>query len=250
MSTFKQRRCAHCKTRYDYQTSGYRETREYDSETYCNGCYKVVLDALRAVPVKSKPSWVGCSDVSVETLVNLEQERWKAADAKGGLLPPYHRVLPGMVDLVRPDNHHKQGILHHDGRTYLYEYWTQQGGMDAGQVNVQVERDVATGDILGPWDLSDRWSTKPTFIEHPPWPDPPPATHVSRPAPMPVIKARRYDLIERVQSLQSSQPEPLRTSREYATPGPRSFKNELIPDDGLLPVFGEFPSAQPLVEEE
>lgn len=67
---------------------------------------------------------------------------------------------------------------------------------------------------------------------------------------MPVIKARRFDVIEQVQSLQSSQPEPLRTSREYATPGPRSFKDELIPDGGLLSVFGEFPSAQPLVEGE
>lgn len=234
MSTFKQRRCSHCKIRYDYQVSGYGGLQEYNSETYCQDCYKVVLDALKAVPVKRKPDWVGTSDVSAKTLVDLEQKQYEAADAKGGLFPPFRRVLPGLYDLERPDNHHKQGILRHEGHTCKYEYWTQQGGIDAGQANVQVERDVLTGDILGPWDFSDRWTKPPTFIEHPPWPSPPPATHKFRLEPIPSGRISPFELLERDPQV------PLRESQEYVPGGPRSFVNETLPDESL-PILDEDP---------
>lgn len=162
-----------------------------------------------------------------KTLVELEQERRKAAESNGGY--QVRRVLPGLVDMSRPDNRHEQGVVRQDGYTYHYEYWTQQGGLDAGRVSVEVERDVLTGDAPGPWNLSDRWGTRPTFVMHPPWPDPPPATHEFRLAPIPTSPTPRYDLIERVHHLNHLPQEPLVASREYDAPGRRSFTDELLP---------------------
>jgi hypothetical protein len=101
-------------------------------------------------------------------------------------------VFPNEIDMTRPSNKNMQGLVSRDGRTYRYEYWTEQGGMAAGRVYLEVEKD-ADNNILGPWSLKDHWGdTQPTFIEHPPWPERPPATHkfVRKPMPFPIRVSR------------------------------------------------------------
>lgn len=240
MSTFQQRRCGHCGVRYSYQTSGYGGLQEYNNGTYCQDCYKFIQEALKVVPARSRPDWVGTSDVSVATLVEQEQAGWEAAKAAGKV--PVRRVLPGMYDLERPDNHHEQGIVHRDGRTYRYEYWTQQGGMAAGRVYVEVERDAVTGDILGPWNLSDRWTAPPTFIEHPPWPEKPPATHEFKPKPLTSLPVRRFDLLES----QSIKDIPTTMTREFLPVGRNTFSLEPLPE-GALPIYDKDPDVTALV---
>lgn len=232
MSTFQQKRCGHCGVRYSYQTSGYGGLQEYNSDTYCQDCYKFIQEALKVVPARSRPDWVGTSDVSAESLVEQERAAWDAAKAEGKV--PVRRVLSPMFDMERPDNHHAQGIVHRDGRTYRYEYWTQQGGVAAGRVYLEVERDALTGEILGPWSLKDRWTTPPTFIEHPPWPEKPPATHKFVPMPLTSLPVRRFDIIER------SPPLPVSMSREWGPVGRNSFMVEPLPQ-GALPIYDKDP---------
>ena len=107
---------------------------------------------------------------------------------------PVRRELSPLFDLERPSNQHVQGIVYRDGRTYRYEYWTEQGGMAAGRVYIEVERDT-DGTIIGPWSLTDVWATPPKFIEHPPWPDRSPATHKHVPG-VPMMTSRLFDLIQ------------------------------------------------------
>jgi hypothetical protein len=154
--------------------SGYGGIQENNDGKYCSSCFRVIQEALKAVPKQATHAWVGTSDVSVESLVEQEQAALEKAKATGKMA--VHRVLAPLFDVERPSNRHMQGIVRRDGRTYRYEYWTEQGGMAAGRVYIEVERDTE-GTITGPWSLTDVWATPPKFIEHPPWPDRPPATH-------------------------------------------------------------------------
>jgi len=194
MSTFQQRRCSHCQTRYSYQMSGYGGMQEYNDGTYCPPCYRFIQEALKVVPQRVTHEWVGTTDVSVESLVEQEQKALDAAKAEGKV--PVRRVLAPLFDMTRPSNQHMQGIVCRDGRTYRYEYWTEQGGMAAGRVYIEVERDVEEGRINGPWKLTDQWKAPPTFIEHPDWPERPPATHEFVPKPIQMMQPRRFDIIE------------------------------------------------------
>lgn len=192
MSTFQNKRCGQCGVRYAFQTSGYGGLQANNDPNYCSNCYQVIQVALAAVPPRSVRDWMGTSDVSVEALI--AQEEAQAAEAKALGQLPVRRVLSPLFDLTTPDNQQHQGIVRRDGRTYRYEYWTLQGDKAAGRVWVEVERDAQTGEILGPWNLSDRWAAPPTFIEHSPWPDRPKPTHEF--VPMPMSKVRRFALIE------------------------------------------------------
>lgn len=241
MSTFQQRRCAHCSVRYSYQMSGYGGIQEYNDSTYCQDCYKFIQEALKSVPARVKHDWVGTSDVPAATLVEQEQAGLDAAKAEGKLA--VRRVLPGLYDLERPSNQHQQGIVYRDGCTYRYEYWTEQGGVDAGRVYIEVERDAVTGEITGPWKFTDQWKTPPTFIEHPPWPERPPATHEFKPMPLTALKTRRFDMLES-QSLANVTP--ISMSREWGPVGRNSFMVEPLPQ-GALPIYDKDPDVTAIV---
>lgn len=164
MTTFRQHRCSHCGVRYEYQTSGSWGATPKNSNTHCCDCYQVIQEALSKVPSRCKREWVRTLSVSAKTLEDLERTRWDAAKANGQIVA--RRILPGLFDLERPSNQHRQGIVKLDGYTYRYEYWTEQGGVEAGKVYLEVEQDTATGEILGPWDLNDCWQQpKPVVSE-------------------------------------------------------------------------------------
>jgi hypothetical protein len=214
---------------------------EYNDSRYCRDCYKFILDALKVVPARSRPDWVGTSDVSVGTL--MEQETFAVEIARSEGKVAVRQVIPSLYDLERPDNHHEQGIVHRDGRTYRYEYWSLQGGPAAGRVYIEVERDAVTGEILGPWNLSDRWATPPTFIEHPPWPERPPATHEFKPGvPLTSLQIRRFGIIES-QSLANI---PTTMTREWGPVGRKSFSVEPLPE-GALPLYDKDPDVTAFV---
>lgn len=199
MSTFQHKRCAHCNTPYEFQSSGGWPLPELNDGTHCPGCRAAVLAALAAVPVRSERDWVEVSSVDVRVLVHAEEASWEQAKRAGQI--PVRRVLVGLFDLNDPSNSHRQGIVRLMGATYRYEYWTKRG-MEAGQVRIEVERDVTTGKVVGPWSLSDHWKTWPAFKD----PVPQPVVEWEAPAPSPGpsladLPFRRYDIIDRNQSL-------------------------------------------------
>lgn len=152
--THEHKRCHHCAVTYAYQGSGHGCMEPTNDPDYCPDCKKVILDALSSVPARRKKDWVVTRDVSVETLVKREADGVAKVRAEGGFAVT--RVPMGLYDLRDPSNHNRGGVLRVDGRTLKYDYWTK-AGMDAGVVSVEVERDAVTGEVLGPWELTDNW---------------------------------------------------------------------------------------------
>lgn len=159
--TLEQKRCARCHRTYTYQPSGPGCIEETNDATHCPSCMRVILDALSSVPVLYNRAWVVTRDVSVETLVRLREERAAEIRAKGGL-PVFESPMP-RFNLVDPSNSHRTGVVHLDGRTYCYDYWTKDG-MDKGQVCVEVCREAETGKVVGPWRLTDHWKPWPNLL--------------------------------------------------------------------------------------
>ena len=51
----KLNRCNHCGKEYEYYVSGVCS--EYNNDTYCNDCYKTMMDSLRKIPRKYAPRY-------------------------------------------------------------------------------------------------------------------------------------------------------------------------------------------------
>lgn len=159
--THENKRCRHCAVTYSYRASGGGCMEPTNDPDYCPDCKAVTLKALAEVPVKFKRDWVVTRDVTVRELVELEAQRVAEVKAKGGL--PVRRVLMNLYDMADPSNHNHRGVVWLDGKTYSYDYWSK-AGMDAGQVCVEVEREVETGKITGPYELRDYWRLWPNLF--------------------------------------------------------------------------------------
>ncbi len=171
MTMYQRSRCQHCLRTYSHQISGARDAWGGDVEPrgddrHCGYCLAVIQQALQnLVPVVRSRVHVGCSDVTVAELVEVEKAAQEAARAKGGL--PIRRIFPGLIDQTDPENRYMQGIVRKDGRTYMYNYWTKRGGMEGGQVFIEAEFNPETG-TYAPWSVTDQWLTPPTLVEYPP----------------------------------------------------------------------------------
>lgn len=161
----EQHRCAHCKARYTYQASGWGSG-EFNDSTYCPKCKEAIVVALRAIEPVAEVDWRPTDDVTAQTLVDIENERWEITKAEGKI--PCRRVLSPLFDMNDPSNTHHNGIVRLNGKTYRYEYWSNWG-IEKGHVYVECE--VMNGEVVGPWSLHDYWNPPPSFCEHEPWPE-------------------------------------------------------------------------------
>jgi hypothetical protein len=196
VSTFQSKRCGHCGRSYAYQTSGYGGIQDHNSPTHCQPCAEVVekavRDALERVPVIFDVEWRPTRDVTVEELERVEQERMAEARAEGHF--PVRQVLAPLFDLERPGNVQHQGLVHLDGRTYRYEWWSDHG-RERGVVYLECKVELATGEVVGPWSVTDHWKTPPTFYEPEPLPELPP-THEHVPMPLAFLRQPTYPIVE------------------------------------------------------
>ena len=204
MSTFQSKRCGHCGTPYAYQTSGYGGIQDHNSSSYCQTCAEIVEKAIRAalepVPERFEHDWRPTQDITIAELDRLDDERVARIKAKGGI--PCWRVMAPLFDLERPGNVQHTKIVGNDGRTYRYEWWTDDG-IEHGVVYLECSVEIATGEVVGPWDLKDYWKTPPTFYTPGPRPPRKPPTHefVPKPFDLGSLRLPMFDLIERSQSL-------------------------------------------------
>lgn len=187
----EQHRCRNCHARYTYQASGWGAI-EFNDADYCPKCKEAIVVALRAVPPVCEHKWIPTNDVSVKTLVDIEDEHLKRARQSGAIFA--RRTMVGLFDLEDPSNHHRNGIVKLNGKTYRYEYWTKWG-MEKGRVYIEAE--VMDGEIIGPWSVNDFWVEPPTVCEHEPWPKSEP-THkfVVKPFDMGKLQMPRIDMVE------------------------------------------------------
>ena len=73
----KLNRCKHCGKEYEYYVSGVCS--EYNNDTYCNDCYKAMMDSLRKIPRKYAPRYNVLTDnlknvITYEKLEALKKE--------------------------------------------------------------------------------------------------------------------------------------------------------------------------------
>ena len=197
MSTFQSKRCGHCGTSYSYQTSGYGGMQDHNHPDYCQTCAEVVEKAIRAalepVPVLFEHDWRPTQDITIAEIDRLDDERVAKIRAGGGI--PFWRVMSPLFDMERPGNIQHQKLLRHDGRTYRYEWW-EDDGVEHGVVYIECEVEISTDKVVGPWDLKDHWKTPSTFYTPGPKPPRKPPTHEFVRAPLAAYNTRFYRLLE------------------------------------------------------
>ena len=228
----RQHRCIHCHARYTYQASGW-DAAEFNDDQYCPKCKEAIVIALKAIPPVCEHGWMPTNDMTTQTLVDIENERWEQTKAEGRL--PVRRVLAPLFDLGDPSNSHHNGIVRLYDTTYRYEYWSKWG-VEKGHVFIECE--VMDGEVIGPWSMTDYWNTQPTFCEHEPWPKSEP-THefVVKPFDMSKLEFPRFDIIEREHGIVSLEGEEERFFGELVGVGHRGgLITEPIPK-GTLPIY-------------
>lgn len=147
VATFKQRRCQHCQVVYTYQPSGFGCIRPENSGSWCPGCKTVIDNALQSVPPRVERFWEPVESPTCAELVALEKERWDKGKAEGKIMA--RRVFSPLFDLTGEKGVEQNGqvmsVPGYSGLTFRYNYWSKLG-VDTGEVKVEMERDLQTGE--------------------------------------------------------------------------------------------------------
>ncbi len=153
MSSFAERRCVHCRTRYSYQASGHGCQEAHNDGRYCPNCKQVVLDALKAVPALFERAEVPTDEVTLAELLQWEKEREARAKAEGRFCA--RRVRAPLFDMTGSGRVNYTGYVggrgDRQGRLYAFSYWAIKGGEPINvEIVLVIERNLETGEEL-PW---------------------------------------------------------------------------------------------------
>lgn len=147
--------------------SGPEVSGNHNTDKWCDFCWQAVQKALKEIPRTVKQGYRYVSSPTVEELLKIEEINFQKQKEKSDGFPLARRVFPGLIDTVHSDNKHKLGRV-----VYRYEYWTHQGGPQAGRVRVDVAENLLTKAYEGLWDFNQ--SIPPgVLIEGEPPPFPP-----------------------------------------------------------------------------
>ena len=130
----ERKRCSHCQIIYHYQVSGYCCHEELNDDKYCPDCKKVIIEALKNVPVKIEMVWENYDEITIDDVKRIHEERKKDF---------VHEIFMPLFDLNDPSNINITGIITLDGKIISYSYWTKK---DDYFIKVQMERNVETGE--------------------------------------------------------------------------------------------------------
>lgn len=153
MTTIRYTRCVHCGDHYEYVTSG-KPHGFIQNANYCLECYRVVLEALKAIPRKFERTWTPTDEVTLEMLQEWEKEAEKEDLAKG--LPHLRRVSSPLYQLAEQGGTVAQvarivlGRGEFAFRIFQYAYWP--GKENEVVLTEEVERNCATGETR-PWNM-------------------------------------------------------------------------------------------------
>lgn len=143
MTSFRQRRCAHCQSPYYWQSSGPGCQESGNDAKHCPDCRYVITEALKSVPVRFRGVWEETDEVDVETLLahrkaSLEEHRRRFPDRLIG-----EQVVAPLFDLRDPENKETSHIVPYNGKTYMVQTWTKT--TERNCVKVKMEEEIATG---------------------------------------------------------------------------------------------------------
>ena len=156
------RRCKHCKIRYNYQASGEGCFENFNDGTYCPLCAKAIKDALDAVPVVRERVLMDppfADEITLDMLKKWheEDEKKKQKEAKSNHGMHFRRCYPGLIDTTGKLGTNEiltvKGRDKWEGLTFHVSYWTKTN--ERNNIKVYMEVDMATRNVLGPWEHSD-----------------------------------------------------------------------------------------------
>ena len=149
MTSHRNKRCVHCNTVYLFQSSGHGCLDQPNDDRYCPECMTIILKALSHVKRKYDSEWVESHDFTVAELVEIERKRLDEVSKSGGI--PFRAFSMSLYDMSDFNNNNVTGIVHVDGKTYEYRYWTKKNeGEFTPKVSVLMQRDLVTK-ALEPW---------------------------------------------------------------------------------------------------
>jgi hypothetical protein len=150
--------CKHCGVEYRCQWSGPSMPGPYNDRDYCEGCKKAIVDALNAIPKKFGYQFVETKEVSIQTILQWEEDdreeaRKKALEAQnsGEFLgfPMIRRVFASLMD-AKTGEMSKSGAIkgrgEFSGRSYHYSYFPSK--IEEGRVTVEKKVNLETGQEL------------------------------------------------------------------------------------------------------
>lgn len=172
MSRSVRYRCSNCFCLYSHFVSGPEVSSDHTTDKWCSTCYQAVKQALKQIPRTVKQGYRYVSSPTVEELLKIEETNLQKQKEKSEGSLTVRRVYPGLIDTVHPNNKYKQGCVVVGGVSYWYEYWTHQGGPQAGRVRVDVEENLLTKEYEGLWDFN-QYLPPGVLIEGEPPPFPP-----------------------------------------------------------------------------
>lgn len=108
--------CEHCGTRYTYQASGHGCGRDLNDPKYCPSCKKAILKVLKKIPKKFKWKQVGTDEVTLDELLQWEQESTN----------PYRQIGCGLFSLETNDSQYNRvikGVDKFEGIKFWLSEW-------------------------------------------------------------------------------------------------------------------------------
>jgi hypothetical protein len=137
MTSHRYKRCAHCRSVYEWQSSGSGCQRQENDIKYCPECKKVIIDALSSVAVKYECVWVPTDEVDIEILSEQREKHYKKHLVERVVLP-----LWDMHDL---ENVHNGFYVKYNGKNYKVETWSKKPGRNS--IEVEMQKEIKTGKL-------------------------------------------------------------------------------------------------------
>ncbi len=168
--TEEYRRCENCRIVYTFQVSGWGAHR-YNDPRYCPDCKKVICAALAKVMKLREQVNVPCMDFTKEEVLsiikedeNARQKRFEELRQAGFPALNVRRVFPGLLDTSGTAGNNIVGSFERNGITYSYSWWEERDDDGyAFRLLKHMEKDLITGEIIGPWHNYDSGYDRMTF---------------------------------------------------------------------------------------
>lgn len=145
MTSHHMKRCVHCQVVYAYQASGSGCGRAENDDRYCPDCQGVVLEALKAIPLRMQQFTQVVTDQEEIKRVIAQHKRLSAKPPPDSMFPKMRQIRPGLFK-------HKDGdivdvmdvfVIHLNGVEYDLQLWRK--GSEPVKVTKTMERDLKTG---------------------------------------------------------------------------------------------------------
>ena len=148
MTSYRYKRCVHCKRVYTWQSSGYNCNSQFNDAHHCPDCRTAIIYALKSVPVLFKSVWVETNEVDVNTLLEHRKNALKKAKEDNPNRMIGERVFATLYDMVDPYNINNNYNIEYQGKTYSVTTWSKTP--EKNKVQILMEEDIQTGQ-REPW---------------------------------------------------------------------------------------------------